>query len=158
MAFTIGGINQVALLEKSKLTGITYDATNKLDITGLTVASGATFQDIVFVKGSATLEQEQVKTATSHYITQKLKFSVLTEDNATSQAVLLGREYVALVRKNSGKWVLVGKDNGLACSVYTNNSTADDASRTYEMTADNLGDASNVTMTDAAILALINKG
>lgn len=157
MKFSIGGINTVALIEKSKLTGVTYDATDALVISGLTLSDTDKFQNIVFVKGSATLVEEMVKTTTAHYIQQKITFSVLTEDNATSQSVLLGREYVALVRKNSGVWVLVGRDNGLSATVYTNNSTADDASRTYELQADNLGDSSVIDMDDAAMFALINR-
>ncbi|WP_299988726.1 hypothetical protein [uncultured Pontibacter sp.] len=151
-AFGIPGINRLALIEKSKITGYTGGD----NVTAIAVTTGAKFQEIFFTEDSANYTQELTSSASAKYITQTLNFRVESDEIAKAHSVILGRQYVALVKKSNGKWVVLGQTNGLRCTAATANSTEDDATLSFTLTAKNLGYGSNVTMTDTALDALIN--
>lgn len=155
--FNIAGINRLALIEKAKLATITGGGSAGADITAITTDTvGDKFQEIFFAEDSATYNQDLVKNTSSRYINQTLNFRVNGDENAKAHSVILGPYYVALVKKNDGKWMLFGQTNGLSCTAATKNGVDEDANYNFTLTAKNLGFAANIAMTESELEALIN--
>ena len=148
--YQIPGINRVALIEKSKVTAITGTTT----VTALTLEATSLFQEIFLEEGSGSFTQELTNSNSAKYITQTLTFKVGSDDLESTNDVILGRRYMALVEDKSGKWYLAGITSGIRTSAWTGANTEEDALQTFTMTARNLGPAALVTVTD--IEALIN--
>ncbi|TXK18381.1 hypothetical protein FVR03_24045 [Pontibacter qinzhouensis] len=151
--FNAPGISRVALIEKAKVAS----AVGGLDITALTLETGALFQEIYFMDDSATYTQELVSSTGAKYVNQTLNFRVESDELSKAHEVILGRHYVALIRKNNGKWTLLGQTNGLKTTAATANTTGDDdANLSFTLSGKNLGFGANVLLSDSDVEALIN--
>ncbi|WP_153042709.1 hypothetical protein [Rufibacter ruber] len=140
---------RVALIEKAKITSVTGGGNAGTDVTAITLETGALFHEIVFVKKSASYTNE----LNAKHIAQTLTFKVENENNVKAHSVILGMEYVALVQKPNGKWIMLGQTNGLKCSAFTDNSADEDGAQNFTLSGENLGNAPVVT---ADVTALIN--
>lgn len=166
--YSTGGVERVFLIPKNKVIAVaaTLDGTGTKNIvTGFTLASGATFQEIVCVEDSAQL-LEPFKTGERKFITQTLNFTVAATGADAIEAankITLSRSHMAIVQKrdtssfapNGGAYYVAGLDFGLKPSDVSVNSGAkpeDGAPITFSLIGPNLGFAAElqVTPTDLA--------
>ena len=164
--FEMGGIAELYLLPLTKIASTTdvLDAFNAVTaVSDITLAGTDKFQEIGFVEGSASYTDAYKPSNTKRYMELALNFTVdASGEDAVTQAhqILLTRHHVALVKRKNNKWYLLGKDYGMTPSESSANSGAkreDDSALTFTMTGGNLGFAAEVTMTDSAIAAIVNR-
>lgn len=160
-AYSTGGVEQVFLIPKSKVTAVatTLDGTGTKNIvTGFTLASGVKFQEVVSIEDTASLQQSFKLGTSRKYVTQTLGFSVAASGadaiEATNQIVLT-RTHMAIVKVRDGFYYVAGIDFGLKASDVNDNSGAkaeDESALTFVLTGTALGYAPELQLATPADL------
>lgn len=156
--YSTGGVAQVFLIPKTKVLAAasTLDGTGtKNVVTGFTLASGATFQEIVCVEDTAHLDQAFKLGTSRKFVTQTLGFTVAESGAGAvekTNQIVLPKSHVAIVKVRDGLTYVAGLDFGLKASEVNNNSGAkgeDDAALTFVLTGNNLGYAAELQVAPA---------
>lgn len=154
--FAVGGIKSSIWLGNAGDFTPSYDTTGQ--ITGVTVASGATFYEYQQELQSASLTQSLQAGTVSRFVSQVLTFAIasLTQAKIESLNTLSLAPMVAILQANDGNVYWIG-DNGsslkaTALEVVTGAADADPATATITLTGANKGYA--VTVSDSVLTTL----
>ena len=162
--YATGGVEQVFIIPKSKVLAVaaTVDGTGTKNIvTGFTLASGTTFQEIVCVEDTPHLDQGFKLGTSRKFVTQTLGFTVAASGAAAvekTNQIVLTKKHVAIVKVRDGNYYVAGVDFGLKASDVNNNSGAkgeDDAALTFVLIGNNLGYAPELQISAADLAAYV---
>lgn len=146
--FQFGGLQSVLLANKSQISSVEYASTGV--VTGITMASGATFHVYEFEPENASFSEEFQGDAISKSFLQTVSLTLAgqTQAMAVQLESLALSTLVAIVRTQDNRYWLVGqKGYGLrASSVNLNSGTAftDNYINEIVLTGNNAGKASEV--------------
>lgn len=164
--YDFGGVSELYLLPLTKLTSTTdvLDAFGTVtSITGMALASGVTFQEIGFVEYTAGYTDAFKLAGTKKYMDVTLSFTVDVAGAAANEQanqIILTRKHVALVKRKSGKWYLLGQTDGLIPTESSANSglkKEDESSMTFVLNGGNKGFAAQVIMDEVALKAMLTR-
>lgn len=121
--YSLGSIKYIYLANYEDVSGSSIDTASGQSVTAITMASGAQFYKIEPARNSASWTDELVVNDDgSKYRTHTINFNVVGTYNANMadvvDALSLGK-YVAVLEKNDGNMVMLGRTAGVEASVTT---------------------------------------
>jgi hypothetical protein len=161
--FNLSGLDRIALIIKDRIASTSADGDGK--ITGMTLTSGSTFNEVFFVEQSGfyTDEYQHQIGSSTKYMQVNLSFIVGGNSQKSikrAEEILLARKQVALCLRKNGSWYLVGLDCGLEPVGGTSNSgqkPEDETGKSFTLTGLNRGYSPVVDFDGIGLEALINK-
>lgn len=122
-AYTLGSISAIYLANYDEVSGTSVDTASGQSVTGISMTTGATFYKIEPARNSASWTDELVVNDDgSKYRTHTVNFNVVGAYDANMvdvvDALSLGK-YVAVLEKNDGGMVMLGRTAGVEASTAT---------------------------------------
>lgn len=129
--YSLGAFNRVYLANYDEVSATVINTENGQEVTGITMSDGKVFYKFDIAKNSGSWTDELVVTdAGAKYRTQTINFNVngtYTKNMADVVDALSLGKYVAVIEKNDGTNVMLGRLSGIEASVVTVGGSEDDS-------------------------------
>lgn len=129
--YSLGAFNRVYLANYDEVSATVINTENGQEVTGITMSTGKVFYKFDIAKNSGSWTDELVVTdAGAKYRTQTINFNVngtYTKNMADVVDALSLGKYVAVIEKNDGTNVMLGRLSGIEASVVTVGGSEDDS-------------------------------
>lgn len=129
--YSLGAFNRVYLANYEEVSATVINTENGQEVTGITMSDGKEWYKIDIAKNSGSWTDELIVTdAGAKYRTQTINFNIIAAYNKNMadvvDALSLGK-YIAVIEKNDGTNVMLGRLAGLEASVATVGGSEDDS-------------------------------
>lgn len=129
--YSLGAFNRIYLANYEEVSATTIDTASGQSVTGITMQTGKEFYKIDIAKNSGSWTDELVVADSgAKYRTQTINFNVIGAYTKKMpdivDALSLGK-YIAVIEKNDGTNVMLGRVAGLEASVVTVGGSEDDS-------------------------------
>ena len=129
--YSLGAFSRVYLANYDEVSATVINTENGQEVTGITMSDGKVFYKFDIAKNSGSWTDELVVTdAGAKYRTQTINFNVngtYTKNMADVVDALSLGKYVAVIEKNDGTNVMLGRLSGIEASVVTVGGSEDDS-------------------------------
>lgn len=129
--YSLGAFNRVYLANYDEVSATVINTENGQEVTGITMSDGKVFYKFDIARNSGSWTDELVVTdAGAKYRTQTINFNVngaYTKNMADVVDALSLGKYVAVIEKNDGTSVMLGRLAGIEASVVTVGGSEDDS-------------------------------